>query len=216
MAPFSAGRADRRKCARLTPLGWLRSAIGNQARTCRRSAPPVPLHPAWPRPGLPARGGPARDAGDHRPSSRRKGGDIRRHATLRDVDNEPMRRTAELLRNRNAIDAEIAAITGLPMTSGHLGEWIGAQIFGIELEPSAAAPGVDGLFLRAAAGPHCEHQVVPQARGPSQDDTLPLQCGQLRQHQPIQHGQPRLPTPPNPATDHCRNTPPRFLGYRRS
>jgi len=57
-----------------------------------------------------------------------------------------MRRAAELLRNRNAIDQDIAAITGRPMTSGHLGEWIAAQIFGIELEPSAAAPGIDGCF----------------------------------------------------------------------
>jgi hypothetical protein len=55
-----------------------------------------------------------------------------------------MRRAAEPLRNRNAIDQDIAAITGRPMTSGHLGEWIAAQIFGIELEPSAAAPGIDG------------------------------------------------------------------------
>jgi len=32
------------------------------------------------------------------------------------------------------------------MTSGHLGEWIAAQIFSIELEPSAAAAGIDGRF----------------------------------------------------------------------
>jgi hypothetical protein len=37
-------------------------------------------------------------------------------ATLRDVDDEPMKRIAELLRERNAVDAEIAAIMHRPMT----------------------------------------------------------------------------------------------------
>ena len=32
------------------------------------------------------------------------------------------------------------------MTSGHLGEWIASQIFGIELEQSAVAEGIDGKF----------------------------------------------------------------------
>jgi hypothetical protein len=53
---------------------------------------------------------------------------------------------AELLRARNAIDAEIASIIGRPMTSGHLGEWIAARIFDIELEPSATATATDGRF----------------------------------------------------------------------
>jgi hypothetical protein len=44
------------------------------------------------------------------------------------VDDEPMRRIAQLLGERNAIDEEIAAITRRSMTSGHLGEWIAAQI----------------------------------------------------------------------------------------
>lgn len=68
------------------------------------------------------------------------------HATLPGVNYEPMRRIAELLRERNAIDEEIAAITHRPMTSGHLGEWIAAQIFDIQLEPSAVAAGIDGVF----------------------------------------------------------------------
>src|SRR5690242_4625709 len=33
-----------------------------------------------------------------------------------------------------------------PMTSGHLGEWIAAQVFDIELEESAVAAGIDGRF----------------------------------------------------------------------
>jgi hypothetical protein len=32
------------------------------------------------------------------------------------------------------------------MTSGHLGEWLAAQVFDIELEVTAAAAGIDGRF----------------------------------------------------------------------
>lgn len=60
-----------------------------------------------------------------------------------------MRRIAHLLRERNAIDEEIAAVTHRPMTSGHLGEWIAAQIFDIQLERSAVAAGIDGTFVLA-------------------------------------------------------------------
>ena len=60
-----------------------------------------------------------------------------------------MTRIAELLRARNSIDAEIAVITGRPMTSGHLGEWIASRVFDIELEPSAAATAIDGRFRSA-------------------------------------------------------------------
>lgn len=62
------------------------------------------------------------------------------------MHDEPMRRIAQLLRERNGIDEEIAAITRRPMTSGHLGEWIAAQIFDIQLEQSAVAAGIDGIF----------------------------------------------------------------------
>lgn len=72
--------------------------------------------------------------------------EVRRHARIRDVDDESIRRIAQLLRERNAIDAEIAAIMHRPMTSGHLGEWIASQIFDIALEPSAVAEGIDGSF----------------------------------------------------------------------
>jgi hypothetical protein len=51
-----------------------------------------------------------------------------------------------MLQERNAIDEEIAAITGRPMTSGHLGDWDASRIFDIELEPSAAAASIDGVF----------------------------------------------------------------------
>jgi hypothetical protein len=69
---------------------------------------------------------------------------------LRVVDEEGIRRVAQLLADRNVIDAEIAGVMGRPMASGHLGEWIASQIFGIQLEPSAVAAGIDGRFR---AGP---------------------------------------------------------------
>lgn len=53
---------------------------------------------------------------------------------------------ADLLRRRNEIDTAIARIIDRPMTSGHLGEWIAAQVFDIELEDSATAPAFDGRF----------------------------------------------------------------------
>lgn len=55
-------------------------------------------------------------------------------------------RVADLLAERNAIDAQIASVIGRPMTSGHLGEWIAAQVFDIQLEVSAAATAIDGRF----------------------------------------------------------------------
>jgi hypothetical protein len=62
------------------------------------------------------------------------------------MDAKPLARVAALLRERNVIDAELAGLMQRPMTSGHLGEWIAAQIFDIELESSATAAGIDGHF----------------------------------------------------------------------
>lgn len=61
------------------------------------------------------------------------------------MDND-VTRIAGLLRQRNAIDAEIALVIGMPMTSGHLGEWIASMVFDIDLEPSATAEAIDGRF----------------------------------------------------------------------
>jgi hypothetical protein len=47
---------------------------------------------------------------------------------------------------RDRIDAELAELMQRPMTSGHLGEWIAAQVFDIRLEASAVAAGIDGRF----------------------------------------------------------------------
>jgi hypothetical protein len=66
--------------------------------------------------------------------------------TLRAVDEGSLAHAASLLRERNAIDAELARLIQRPMTSGHLGEWIAAQVFDIELEVSAVAAGIDGHF----------------------------------------------------------------------
>jgi hypothetical protein len=53
---------------------------------------------------------------------------------------------ADLLRRRNVIDNAIAEIIRRPMASGHLGEWIAAQVFDIALMNSAAEPAIDGHF----------------------------------------------------------------------
>ena len=62
------------------------------------------------------------------------------------VSRDAFAHVAQLIQQRNEIDAQIASIIRRPMTSGHLGEWIASRIFDIELEPSATAPGIDGHF----------------------------------------------------------------------
>lgn len=53
---------------------------------------------------------------------------------------------ASLLRERNVVDERIAGLINRPMTSGHLGEWVASQVFGVELETSASAAAIDGRF----------------------------------------------------------------------
>ena len=53
---------------------------------------------------------------------------------------------ASLLQTRSSIDSEIAGIIDRPMTAGHLGEYLAAAIFGIDLELSASATAIDGRF----------------------------------------------------------------------
>lgn len=53
---------------------------------------------------------------------------------------------AQLLRERNAIDARIGQLINRPMTAGHAGEWIASRIFDIALEPTAVAKAIDGRF----------------------------------------------------------------------
>lgn len=63
---------------------------------------------------------------------------------------EGVHKIASLLHERNVIDEKIAAVIDRPMTAGHLGEWIAAQAFDIELETSAVTAAIDGRFR---AGP---------------------------------------------------------------
>lgn len=67
-----------------------------------------------------------------------------------------VRRVADLLRQRNAIDAELASIIGRPAEKGHVGEWLASVLFDIELEHSASHPGWDGRFR---SGPHAGRTV---------------------------------------------------------
>lgn len=55
-------------------------------------------------------------------------------------------RLAQLIRNKNAVDSQIATLIGRPALIGHVGEYIAAEIFGIELEGSAARKAIDGRF----------------------------------------------------------------------
>lgn len=63
----------------------------------------------------------------------------------------PLQRLASLLRERNAIDDEIAALIRRPALSGHIGEYIAAEVFDIDLERTATVAGHDGVFR---SGPH--------------------------------------------------------------
>jgi hypothetical protein len=62
------------------------------------------------------------------------------------VTDPKIEQIAELLRERNAIDGKVAKIISRPMTAGHLGEWLAARIFGIEIEPTAVTAAFDGRF----------------------------------------------------------------------
>ena len=79
---------------------------------------------------------------------------------------EAVRQVAELVRERNAIDDKITAIIKRPVASGHLWEWLAAQLFGIELELSAAKRGFDGRFVSGPlAGRTVDVKWSSQAKG---------------------------------------------------
>lgn len=61
---------------------------------------------------------------------------------------DQLERLASLIRQRNLVDSEIAATIGRPAHAGHIGEFVAAAIFEIELVESAAHKGVDGHFTR--------------------------------------------------------------------
>jgi Family of unknown function (DUF6998) len=60
--------------------------------------------------------------------------------------NEELTELARLIRIKNSIDGRIAKIVGRPALIGHVGEYMAARIFGIELHRSASARGSDGVF----------------------------------------------------------------------
>ena len=63
---------------------------------------------------------------------------------------EEIRKLAALIKKRNAIEAEIAAIINRPGEVGHVGEFITSRIFNVNLEHSAVTAGWDGHFTEGS------------------------------------------------------------------
>lgn len=61
-------------------------------------------------------------------------------------DDVELAELAALLRERNALDARLGRLLDRPASTGHIGEWIAARIFDIQLETAANAAGIDGHF----------------------------------------------------------------------
>jgi len=61
-----------------------------------------------------------------------------------------LERLASLVHERNRVSEEIAAIIGRPALNGHIGEYLASRIFGIQLEFSATAKGIDGYFTEGS------------------------------------------------------------------
>jgi len=59
---------------------------------------------------------------------------------------EELTELARLIRTKNSIDRKIAKIVGRPALIGHVGEYIAARLFEIELNRSATTKGSDGYF----------------------------------------------------------------------
>ncbi len=70
------------------------------------------------------------------------------------VNDDNLRRLADLLRRHNAIGDEIAGVIGRPAERGHVGEYIAKHIFGITLEGSARKRARDGRFTAGALAGH--------------------------------------------------------------
>jgi hypothetical protein len=61
-------------------------------------------------------------------------------------NNAELAELAALIRERNALDARLGRLLDRPAIQGHIGEWIAARIFDIELEEAANKAGYDGHF----------------------------------------------------------------------
>ncbi len=66
------------------------------------------------------------------------------------LEEDGLAQLAALVEKRNAIDDKIAAVIGRPAHSGHIGEYVAAEIFHIELLESASHKGIDGHFASGA------------------------------------------------------------------
>lgn len=62
------------------------------------------------------------------------------------MDKARLERLAELIAVRNTVSKQITVLTSRPAQIGHLGEFIAAEVFDIQLERSAANKGFDGRF----------------------------------------------------------------------
>lgn len=62
------------------------------------------------------------------------------------IERDHLQRLASLVKQRNAVDREIAQILGRPALPGHFGEFVASVIFGIALTDSASQKGIDGHF----------------------------------------------------------------------
>lgn len=69
--------------------------------------------------------------------------------TVGQMDRDAVREFATRLTERNAVDARIAALIGRPALPGHIGDWLAAEVFDVELAASAAEKGIDGWFRGA-------------------------------------------------------------------
>ena len=68
-----------------------------------------------------------------------------------DEKDNHVKHLASLLRLRNTIDKEIAAVIGRPALTGHFGKFIATQVFDVGLHGSAVQKGSNGRFTN---GPH--------------------------------------------------------------
>ena len=66
-----------------------------------------------------------------------------------DEKDNHVKHLASLLRLRNTIDKEIAAVIGRLALTGHFGEFIAAQVFNVGLHDSAVQKGSNGRFTNA-------------------------------------------------------------------
>jgi hypothetical protein len=63
-----------------------------------------------------------------------------------DIKGQELAQLATLLAERNLVDGRIAQLIDRPVERGHIGEWIAARMFDIDLHPSAVHASSDGVF----------------------------------------------------------------------